>query len=595
MIHSSENDPADGTGAAPPEPSGLVPVGAFAPQQDNYSALFLHIAADSGWLDASQVEDLAKTEGAFRKQGDGRGIGIIAQEKGLLREEQIRSIGREMAKQGVFPRVGGYEVLGLLGQGGMGTVYMARQVSLNRIVALKTLSTTLAQDKSFVERFRREALMAARLVHPNAVHVYDVGEREGRHFLAMEYVDGASADLLVKRGLLDEKRAVAIVRGVADALAEAHAQGIVHRDIKPANILVSRQGTPKLSDLGIAKRADSAEGTLTQTNLAIGTPQYMSPEQCRGEQNLDARSDIYSLGATLYHLVCGSPPYKGDSALALIQRHLNDPVPNPKSANAALSEGLCRLIRRMMAKEPSGRPATCAEVVQALDRLKGASPPFGASAPSQGPNQPPLEDSVKTAVLELGTSSMAAPQAPAGGAAPRDGRVFRGILPRRRAAALALCCAGLALAWAVGLPDRLIMAWLAEEVGASGFAAQSLSGRPAEAPLPLDDASGPQAVGQALGESDPELLAETPTPSVPDADGASLLHALAEAEEHNGLASASSGDWLFEEVAAFQEHQFLYFSVASRSGRYWGYGFRPQADEDKRRIRIVDGQSRTFR
>jgi len=261
-------------------------------------------------------------------------------------------------------RFGAYEVLEELGAGGMGRVYRAKNVTLERVVALKTLAPIFSADEAFVQRFLKEARAAARLNHPNIVQIYDFGCEEGIYYLAMEYVDGPSLRALLGHARLAERDAIVLVRHAVAALGVAHAAGIVHRDIKPDNLmLTARRDRLKLVDLGIAKRMDEDKG-LTQTGQAVGTPQYISPEQIRGVKDIDARADIYSLGATLFQLVTGRAPYEGSSGALVMSMHLTHPLPDPRKFVPGLSEGICRVLRKMMAKDRNERYPD----VLALDR-----------------------------------------------------------------------------------------------------------------------------------------------------------------------------------------------------------------------------------
>ncbi|MDQ6892616.1 MAG: serine/threonine protein kinase, partial [Acidobacteriota bacterium] len=273
-------------------------------------------------------------------------------------------------------RFGAYEVLEELGSGGMGKVYRAKNVMLERIVALKTLSPFLSSDQAFVQRFLKEARVAARLNHPNIVQIYDFGCVEGIHYLAMEYVDGQSLRALLKHGRLSEFESIQIVRQAARALGVAHALGIVHRDVKPDNLMLTRKGELKLVDLGIAKRVDEEQGqALTQTGQAVGTPHYISPEQIRGLKDIDARSDIYSLGATLYHLLTGQAPYKGTSGALVMSMHLTAPLPDPRQYEPSLSDAICRVLRKAMAKNPEERYSDVGALDRDLQRvLTGETP-----------------------------------------------------------------------------------------------------------------------------------------------------------------------------------------------------------------------------
>ncbi|HEX2757928.1 MAG TPA: serine/threonine-protein kinase, partial [Thermoanaerobaculia bacterium] len=251
-------------------------------------------------------------------------------------------------------RFGDYEILEELGAGGMGKVYRARDLTLDRLVALKTLARELSADTDYVQRFLKEARAAARLNHPNIVQIYDFGCVDSIYYLAMEFVDGHSLGTYLKRGHFSETESIQIIRHACRALSVAHADGIVHRDIKPDNLMLTSRGDVKLVDLGIAKRLDE-EVSLTQTGQAIGTPHYISPEQIRGQRDIDSRADIYSLGATLYHLLTGHTPYPGSSGPIVMSMHLVEPLPDPRRFETSLTDGVCRVVRKMMAKSRDER------------------------------------------------------------------------------------------------------------------------------------------------------------------------------------------------------------------------------------------------
>jgi serine/threonine protein kinase len=227
---------------------------------------------------------------------------------------------------------GRYELEGVVGRGGMAEVYRARDSRLDRIVAIKTLRPDLARDHTFQARFRREAQSAASLNHPSIVAVYDTGEDNSTGlpvpYIVMEYVDGRTVrDLLIEGHRLLPERTLEIVNGVLRALEYSHQAGIVHRDIKPGNVMVTRNGDIKVMDFGIARAMSDAQATMTQTAQVIGTAQYLSPEQARGER-VDARSDLYSTGCLLYELLTGRPPFTGDSPVAIAYQHVKEePVP----------------------------------------------------------------------------------------------------------------------------------------------------------------------------------------------------------------------------------------------------------------------------
>ena len=264
--------------------------------------------------------------------------------------------------------IGRYQILSKLGEGGMGAVYRVKHTLLGRISALKLMSPELvAKLPVAVERFQREARTAAKLKHPNIVTTYDVGQEGDHHFIDLEYVDGESLQERMRREKrLDPAEAMRIVLGVAEGLAAAQKQHVAHRDIKPANIMVTAEGGVKVMDFGLAKDVRTASD-LTMTGQIMGTPYYMSPEQARGKP-ADTRSDIYSLGATYYYLLTGKPPYTGDSAMAILFQHIEEPVPDVRERCSALPATVHHVIAKAMAKAPTDRYGTAREM--AVD-LKG--------------------------------------------------------------------------------------------------------------------------------------------------------------------------------------------------------------------------------
>ncbi|MBM4037862.1 MAG: hypothetical protein FJ290_05050 [Planctomycetes bacterium] len=269
--------------------------------------------------------------------------------------------------KGPLPQIPGYRILARVGIGAMGTVYRAQQVAMDRTVALKVLFESLAGDRDFVSRFLREARSAARLNHPNIVQGYDAGPTGNTFFLAMEFVEGETVgDVLDREKRLEEGKALAIVRSVALALDHAWQNHMVHRDVKPSNILLARDGTVKLGDLGLARSVELSD-RLTLDGQVLGTPAYMSPEQARGEDDIDTRSDIYSLGATLFHMVTGTTPFPGRTIQAIAIKQDKEPVPDPRARSAGVSDALAGLIMWMMSKDREHRPQTPAELIGAID------------------------------------------------------------------------------------------------------------------------------------------------------------------------------------------------------------------------------------
>ncbi len=248
-----------------------------------------------------------------------------------------------------------FYILRRLGRGAMAEVYLAQQLSLGRQVALKVLNAGLATDPNYVRRFHHEARAAAALVHAGIVQIYEVGQEDGIHYIAQEYVPGRNlGEVIRSQGALTPRLTLDILRQVTGALSKASVEGIVHRDIKPENIMLARSGEVKVADFGLARVQGDGGVNLTQIGVTMGTPLYMSPEQIEGRQ-LDSRSDIYSLGVTAYHMLAGEPPFNGDSPLAVAILHLNQPAPPLTERRPDVPPRLAQLIDRMMAKKPEQR------------------------------------------------------------------------------------------------------------------------------------------------------------------------------------------------------------------------------------------------
>lgn len=256
-----------------------------------------------------------------------------------------------------------------LGEGGMGQVYLAQQLSLQRRVAIKLLRSDFAENETFLKRFEAEAKAIAQLTHPNIVQVYAVGNEQGIRYMALEYVEGTNLkDYLNKKGPPELPIALVIMRQVAAALLKASELGIIHRDIKPENILITRKVEVKVADFGLS-RIVGDDVHLTQTGTTMGTPLYMSPEQIMGKA-VDPRTDLYSFGATCYHLLTGQPPFMADSAMAVGVRHLTD-TPKPiQELRPDLPVELCHLVHRLLAKKPEDRPQSAREVLREIRRIQ---------------------------------------------------------------------------------------------------------------------------------------------------------------------------------------------------------------------------------
>ena len=262
--------------------------------------------------------------------------------------------------------LGEFRILRLLGSGGMGRVYLAEQAALQREVAVKVLSQHIVEDQSAIERFKREAILAAKLTHTNIAHVYTIGELEDVHFVAMELISGGDvSDIMKGKGRLPVDEAVQIIRQALLGIGSAHAEGIIHRDIKPQNLMLTADGTVKVTDFGLA-RALAADSSLTASGAILGTPLYMSPEQAESKPT-DHRTDIYSLGATLFHMLCDEPPFTGNTPVSVLLKHVSHPLTFPEDIGSAIPAKVATFIRKMMAKEPDKRFQSCEEALASLD------------------------------------------------------------------------------------------------------------------------------------------------------------------------------------------------------------------------------------
>ncbi|HUT34947.1 MAG TPA: protein kinase, partial [Planctomycetota bacterium] len=279
-------------------------------------------------------------------------------------------------------KIGGFELLGRLGKGGMGTVLKARQVSMDRLVALKILPKKLAENEQFVQRFLREARSAAKLRHPNIVQAFDVGQAEGYYFFAMEFVDGETLDAIIRReGPLEPNRALDVMRQTASALAAAHEAGIVHRDIKPSNIMIDKKDEVRVTDFGLAKRTEG-DVAVTADGAVVGTPAYVAPEMAKGGE-AEPRSDLYSLGAAIFCALAGRPPFEGRNFSEVLVKHATEPAPPLASLAPRVDRRLCHAIDRLLRKNPEARYPSATALLEDLNGL-GKLQSVAAAARAEG-------------------------------------------------------------------------------------------------------------------------------------------------------------------------------------------------------------------
>ncbi|MDJ0975753.1 MAG: serine/threonine-protein kinase [Planctomycetota bacterium] len=356
----------------------------------------MELILEMGVATQEQIDDAIHVRERMLEMGmQPRSVAEILFEKGHIEREEFEEIRRKERRFQGQEQIAGYRLLERLGEGAMGTVYKARQLSLDREVAIKVLAPDLAKDDAYVERFMKEARAVARLNHTNVISGIDVGDADGIKYMVMEFADGMTvASLLRRGGSLDEERALRIGAQMARALDHAHRNHLVHRDVKPDNIIITGDGVAKLCDLGLA-RIESG----TDDSTRMGTPAYMSPELARHDTAVDERTDLYSLGATLFHMVTGREPYTGKDGPSVMAKHLTEPVPNATEVEPSVSLETSALIAQLMAKQAVERIATAKELLDLLEErlraLQGARgvaasrASGGASAPvSARPSQP---------------------------------------------------------------------------------------------------------------------------------------------------------------------------------------------------------------
>ncbi len=367
--------------------------------------------------DTSRTDSKADTQAAFRTDKVDTELGRAVVELGLVTADELEHC-REQLKQGSDPnqrsltdvlvgnelltleqaqrlrkrieqrkatQIPGYQLLGKVGKGAMATVYKAKQVSLDRTVAVKVLPRRSSDDPEFVSRFYKEGQAAARLAHNNIVQAIDVGSTsDGHHYFVMEYIEGKTLYDIMQPPPVGEGRnfseaeALDICIQMADALAHAHKRGLIHRDVKPKNIILMPGGRAKLTDLGLARDASDKQAAESEAGKAYGTPYYISPEQIRGEVDIDHRADIYSLGATLYHCITGRPPFDGDTPSAVMHKHLKEPLVPPDHVNQALGAGISEICELSMAKDRSERYQKMTDMLEDLKLVAAGEAPVHA-------------------------------------------------------------------------------------------------------------------------------------------------------------------------------------------------------------------------
>jgi len=346
-----------------------------------------------------------------QKDASQRSLADILIEHSFITVNQAKRIKTQLEERKTT-QIPGYRLICKIGKGAMATVFKAKQVSLDRVVAIKVLPRRMSENPEFVDRFYKEGKAAARLSHNNIVQAIDVGVSPDRfHYFVMEYIEGKTLYDIMQPPAGDgktfsEAEALDIIIQMADALVHAHERGLIHRDIKPKNIILTPAGVAKLTDLGLARAVDDKQAAESEAGKAYGTPYYISPEQIRGDVDIDFRADIYSLGATMYHLVTGRPPFDAETPTAVMHKHLREPLTPPDHINTALSAGVAEIIEVAMAKKREERYSSTRELLEDLGAVRNNQPPMHARKAVDLDSLAKVEETGKTVDI--------APAAPAG-------------------------------------------------------------------------------------------------------------------------------------------------------------------------------------
>ena len=354
---------------------------ADAQRQSNVDTMLGRTVVEMGLATEDEVRDVAQLQQELADNPDAndRSLADLLVSNGVVTDRQMTRVREAVQAKRGEQQIPGFQILQKLGAGAMASVFKARQVSLDRTVAIKVLPKKFVTDPDFVERFYAEGRAAAKLNHANIVQAIDVGKAGDFHYFVMEYVEGTTVhDHLVEHGRYAEEHALRVVIQIAEALRHAHEKGFMHRDVKPKNIMITPDGTAKLADMGLARQVTDKEAAEAEAGKAYGTPYYISPEQIRGQRDIDFRCDIYALGATFYHMVTGRVPYDGPNPSAVMHKHLKEPLTPPDHVNDQLSAGIGEIIEVMMAKDPGERYRSTADLLADLESVASGEPPLQA-------------------------------------------------------------------------------------------------------------------------------------------------------------------------------------------------------------------------
>ena len=334
------------------------------------------VVVERGLATSDEVE---KCRELLKRLPPGSRLCDILIQKEVITRRQYARVQRELESERPTQAIPGYQMMKKLGAGAMAAVFLAKQLSLDRLVAIKILPQKVSSDPKFIERFYKEGRAAAKLNDQNIVGALDVGQAGEIHYFVMEYVDGESLhDRILRQRRISEKESIQIVMQVAKALKHAHQQGFIHRDIKPKNIMINKAEVVKLADLGLARALSDREAAETEAGKAFGTPYYISPEQAKGKADIGPSADIYGLGATFYHMVTGKVPFEGKNPTEVMQKQIREPLVPPDHVVAELSNGVALIIEMMMEKNPKDRYQNASQLLEDLEVVRDGNDPIHA-------------------------------------------------------------------------------------------------------------------------------------------------------------------------------------------------------------------------
>ena len=378
-------DPGDSASKASSDPAARSRSVAVASSDDSsagsrggtsFDTILGRMVVEQGFATNAEVQKVLAARRTVDDPSSTKSFTDLLLDESVITPNQLSRLKGMVEAERSGQQIPGYSIIGKLGAGAMATVFKARQLSLDRTVAIKVLPRRFSNNADFIRRFYAEGRAAAALNHPNIVQAFDVGQAGEFHYFVMEYVEGSTVhDLVAEKKRLSEARAIEIIVHVAEALEHAHDRGLIHRDVKPKNIMLTKSGVAKLADMGLARAVTDIEAAEAEAGKAFGTPYYISPEQIRGEKEISPAADIYSLGATLYHMVTGNVPFDGKSPAEVMKRHLKAELTPPDHVNPKLSAGISQIIEMMMAKNPRERYQTCKDLLTDLRAVqKGDAP-----------------------------------------------------------------------------------------------------------------------------------------------------------------------------------------------------------------------------